>query len=501
MTPGGAAGAGGPSVVETHVSVLLFGPDRVLKFKKPVRFPFLDFTTVEARRRACAEEIEANRRLAPDVYLGLADVVLDPAGGPGAGGPVLDHAVVMRRLPEERRLGLLVRQGTEDLRPALRALAARLSAFHGAARRGSDIDQAATPEALATTWRRCLDAMAPWVGRLVDGDTLAEVERLATRYLDGRRPLLERRIAEGRICDGHGDLLADDVFLLDDGPRILDCVEFDPALRHVDVIADVAFLAMDLERLGAGQLAREFLAAYQDAAGERFPESLLHHYLAERAAVRAEVACLRAGQGNGAGDGGARALLDLAASHLRRGRAVLVVVTGLPGAGKSTLARALGERSGWPVVRSDEVRRELVAPWSGDPLVAAAFPGAYDVEVTGRTYATMLERAEASLGQGQSVVVDATFAASAQRRAAEAAARRAVADLVVLHCRADRAVREERLVARAGRGRDVSGADVEVARAMERAGAEAPWEGAYELDTTGGLPTALETALGAIGPT
>ena len=502
MTVTPEAVPGGPFVVETHVSVLVFGPDRILKLKKPVRLPFLDFTTVEARRRACLEEVRANRRLSPDVYLGVADVVLTgDSSDIGVRGDVLDHAVVMRRLPDERRLGRLVVEGAEDLGPALRALAGDLAGFHAGARRGRAVDEAARTEALAGIWRRCIDAMAPWGGRLVDAATLAEVDRLATRYLQGRGPLFERRIAEGRICDGHGDLLADDVFLLVDGPRVLDCIEFDPALRHVDVVADVAFLAMDLERLGAPQLAGGFLEAYQEAAGERFPETLLHHYLGERAAVRAEVACVRAAQRAAAraGDGEARALLELAAAHLRQGRVVLVVMTGLPGAGKSTLARAVGERSRWPVLRSDEVRRELVAPGSGDPLLAAAYPGAYDVEVTERTYATLLERAEAALVQGQPVVVDATFGASAHRRAAEATARRAVADLVVLQCAAPRQVREERLSARARRGEDVSGAEAAVARAMEEAGADAPWAGAHALDTTGDERSSLEAALALVG--
>ena len=494
-----APGTGEPGVVETHVSVLVFGPDRVLKFKKPVRLPFVDLTAVEARRRACEEEVRANRRLSPDVYLGVADVVLPTPGAPALpGGEVLDHAVVMRRLPDERRLGRLVRQGTEDLGPALVALAGRLAAFHAAARRGSDIDEAARPEALVAIWQRSLDTLEPFAGRLVDAGTLAEVGRLALRYLEGRGPLLGRRIAEGRICDGHGDLLADDVFLLGDGPRVLDCIDFDPALRHVDVVADVAFLAMDLERLGAPQLAETFLSAYEGAAGERFPESLVHHYLAQRAAVRAEVACLRAAQPGGAGEEAA-AQLELAASHLRQGRVILAVVCGLPGAGKSTLARALGERLGWPVLRSDEVRRALVAPrWRG-PLTEAALPGAYDAAVTARTYGTMLERARAFAGEGRSVLVDATFGADDERRAAECAATSAAAELVVLHCRAPRRVREDRMAARSRAGEDVSGADAGVACAMAAAGADAPWQGEFQLDTGEGIEGTLGAALAALG--
>jgi len=346
----------------------------------------------------------------------------------------------------------------------------------------------------------------------VEAETLQEVERLAMDYLAGRSPLFEERIGAGHVCDGHGDLLADDVFLLDDGPRVLDCLEFDRHLRHVDVIADVAFLAMDLERLGAPELARRFLDAYQEAAGDRFCPTLLEHYLAERAAVRAEVTCLQADDGY-VGDGGdgraapgnptaasvATRLLSLARHHLRRGRVVLLVVSGLPGTGKSTLATALGARLGWGVLRSDEIRRQLVAPGRPGPLLAEEVPGAYEEAVTERTYATMLERAATSLGLGRPVILDATFSSADQRRAVEGLARGAVAELAVLSCRVPPEAAGARMRARRAQGSDVSGADEAVARAMaERGGAE-PWPGAVELETSGEVNDLAEAAHQALG--
>ena len=326
---------------------------------------------------------------------------------------------------------------------------------------------------------------------------LARVEDLADRYAAGPAALLEDRAAHGRVCDGHGDLLAGDVFLLDDGPRVLDCIEFDPRLRHTDVIADVAFLAMDLERLGAPAAAATFLHLYQEAAGDVFPPTLVHHHCAERAVVRAEVACLSGASGaSGVAcldhehAGEAEALLELAIGHLEEARVVLAVVCGPPGTGKSTVGRAVGERRRWPVLRSDEIRREVAD---------AAGAGAYGPETTECTYRTMLARAEVALGLGQPVVLDATFTDPRWRRDAEALARRTSSDLVVMECRAGLDTVVARVRARRAEGLDPSEADEAVARSL--AGATVPWTGAVVLDTDAGpVARSVDAALAALRP-
>jgi len=470
-----AAGGGGdgPAVLETHVSVLVFFEDVVLKYKKPQRFPFADFTTRPARLDACRAEVEANSRLSPDVYVGVADVVVH--------GRVLDHAVVMRRLPADRSLAALAAAHAPRLHADLAQVARLLAGFHERAPRSAAIDADAEVEALRRTWGACLDELARHAGRLLPEATVRRVGELAVGYLAGRGALFARRVAERRICDGHGDLLATDVFVLDDGPRVLDCVEFDPRLRHVDVIADVAFLAMDLERLGAPDAAAAFLGRYQQDAGERFAPTLLHHYIAQRAVVRAEVACLRAEQTGAARCDPAVALLGLALEHLRAARVVLGVVCGLPGTGKSTVARAVGERLGWPVLRSDDIRRELVGAGGPGPVVEPWRTGAYAPEMTQRTYAVLLARATQALELGQPVLLDATFASGAHRRAVADVARATASDLVVFECSAPTPVADRRLRARAVAGTDVSGADEAVAHAM--APTAVPWPGALRVDT------------------
>ena len=480
------------AVVETHVSYLVFLDDVVLKYKKPVRFPFLDFTTAAARRDACEAEVRANGRLSPDVYLGVADVVLD--------GTALDHAVVMRRLPAQRSLAALVGAHAPDLDAQLHRVAAVLADFHSRAGRSSAIDAAGRPAAIERLWAGCAQALAASCPALLDAGAVARLDALARRYLAGRGPLLDERVGAGRVCDGHGDLLAGDVFLLEDGPRILDCVEFDPELRHVDVLADVTFLAMDLERLGAPAAAATFLRAYEEAAGERFPPTLVHWYCAQRAAVRAEVACLKAAQGLGAGEPGEEpaALVELALAHLEAGRVVLCAVAGLPASGKSTVARGIAERTGWSVLRSDEIRRELVDPGATGALEDEVGRGAYAPEVTERTYRTMLARAQVALERGEPVVLDATFVDPAWRRQVEELAGRTHSDLVVLWCEIDAELARRRLSARRAEGSDVSGADEDVLRAM--AALAQPWDAAVVLDTAGPAPTpAVDAAVRALG--
>jgi len=343
--------AGPAAIAETHISVLVSIGERVYKLKKPVSFEFADFSDRTLRERACHREVELNRRLAPDVYLGVADVL-------GEDGRPCDHLVVMRRMPADLRLAQLVRDG-RPVDGVLGDIARRIAAFHAGAATSEEIAAAGRRDAVRAVWEASFDELAPFTGPVLDAEACRRVEHLVRRYLAGRAPLFDHRIALGAVRDGHGDLQAEDIFCLDDGPRILDCIEFNDRLRHGDVLADVAFLAMDLERLGAPDAAARFLARYREFAGETYPPSLADHYIAARAHVRCKVACFRHAQGDAAAAGASRALLDLAARHLEAARVRLVLVGGLPGTGKSTLAAALADATGWSVLRSDEVRKDL----------------------------------------------------------------------------------------------------------------------------------------------
>ncbi|HMA47217.1 MAG TPA: AAA family ATPase [Frankiaceae bacterium] len=472
VPPGGSEPA---RLVETLTAVLLFLGERAYKLKKAADLGFLDFTSREARQAACYAEVALNRRLAPDVYLGVADV-LGPDGSP------CDHLVVMRRMPDDRRLSTLVRRGAA-VDDELRALARLLAGFHSRCRTSAEITRAGGVAAVRGLWDEGLDQLARFAGTVLDAATLDEIGRRARDYLAGRGPLLAARQRAGLVRDGHGDLLADDVFCLPDGPRVLDCLEFDERLRVGDVLGDVAFLVMDLERLGAPGAARRFLDWYREFSAEAHPPSLAHLYVAYRAFVRAKVACLRAGQGDPEAAAEARRLAGMSVDHLRRGRVRLVLVGGLPGTGKTTLAAELARHSdGWTLISSDVVRKELAGRRVLDPARGAVGEGLYRPEAVRATYGEMLRRARCALGLGESVVLDATWVSAGRRGEAAAVAARTASELVELRCEAPEAVALERIANRA----EEAGPSEATAEVYHRLATLAdPWPSAAVVPTAG----------------
>jgi hypothetical protein len=267
-------------------------------------------------------------------------------------------------------------------------------------------------------------------------------------------------------------------------------------LRHGDVLADVAFLAMDLERLGAAGEAAAFLDDYRMACGEDHPAPLADLYIAYRAVVRAKVACLRHDQsGQPAAAEEARQMLALADRHLAAARVRLVLVGGLPGTGKSTLAEALSGRYGWPVLRSDVIRKRLAGRPGARPA-ARPGEGIYQPSWTAATYAALIDQATEHLRHGSSVILDASWTDATHRAAAARLAHRAATDLVPLRCVAPDEVALRRLRDRRTAGRDVS--DATAAAHQYLAARADPWPAATRLDTADPLPRTLAAARHAI---
>jgi aminoglycoside phosphotransferase family enzyme/predicted kinase len=461
----------GPTdVIETHISTVAFDGDVAHKRKKDVRFAFVDLSTPERREAICAREVELNRRFSPDVYLGVEEVIDDD-------GAVIDHAVRMRRMPAERRLSSLVRNHA-DVAQCVRQVARLVAVAHAECITSADIASVATPVSLRHLWEQNLEELEPFVPEPLDRASLGEVGLLSAQYLNGRTKLLEERIRSGFVLDGHGDLLADDIYCLDDGPRILDCLEFSDCLRWGDVLYDVGFLAMDFERLGRADLASAFMDWYREFSAEVHPTSLEHHYVAYRALVRSKISCLR---GAPADRDEARAYLAQCLRHLRTGQIRLALVGGLPGTGKSTIAMELGDQLGWPVLRSDELRKQR-AGLAPEARAAAPFKeGLYSPSTSDATYDALFDEAQLLLENGQSVIVDASFSRSKWRAAAAAMASHASAVLVELRCTVPSDIAADRLRERGVRGADASDADASIATAMQSEFDE--WPTATAVDT------------------
>lgn len=475
-----------PSAVETHISVVMFIGDRAYKILKPVETGFLDHTDPAVRRTAGLREVELNRRLAPDVYLGVADF--------GLPGDPPEAVIVMRRMPADRRLSNLLDRPEAEIE--VRRVARVLAAFHRDAARPAAAAAAATPDAVRRLWRENLEELRAVAAGVLQDEDIAAVEALAIEYLDGHEDLMRARIEEDLAVDGHGDLLADDVFCLEDGPRILDCLAFSDRLRMGDVIADLAFLAMDLERLGHPALAAALLDEHAAVSGDRAPTSLADHWIAYRASVRAKVACYRAPHDPDAHRDAGR-LLSLCRRRLERARLRIVLIGGGPGVGKSTLAEAVAGALGAEWIQSDAVRKDLAglprAPLKHAPGVDEEL---YSAGTSARVYREMLDRAVDLARRGRSSILDASWTSAAERAHAREHAAREGADLIEIECRAPDGVADARIVARRRLGNSPSDATPRTAAAL-RARRD-PWPESTPLYTTGDPAEAVRAALTAI---
>ncbi|MCS7047117.1 MAG: AAA family ATPase [Gemmataceae bacterium] len=486
-------------VYQTHISAVFLAGAFAYKLKKPVALSFLDFSTVEKRRHYCEEEVRLNRRLAPSVYLGVVPVALrNGAAAFEQEGDIVDWAVKMRRLPAEATLQRRLAEGT--VTPELiDELARRLSRFHAAAARGPDIASFGRCAVVARNVRENFEQTQRHVGVTVSPGVHERLRRLSEEALVRLGPLIERRAEQGTTRDTHGDLHLDHVYWFPDRSPpddllMIDCIEFNERFRYADPVADMAFLVMDLKFQRRADLARRFAETYFAAAGDPAGRTLLPFYVAYRAIVRAKVEGLELTEPEipegerSAALARARGhwLLALAELAPPEQRPCLLLIGGLPGAGKSTLARTLVEHFGFRWLRSDAIRKEL----AGLPAEAAAradFEQAlYAPARTEQTYSECLRRAQSALLEGGRVVVDASFRHERHRRAfLEAAGALCVPAALVL-CEVDPDTARRRLAARQG---DASDADWTIYQQLART-----WE-PLEPDTRAAA-TALSTADG-----
>jgi aminoglycoside phosphotransferase family enzyme/predicted kinase len=440
-----------PNAVETHISNIFFTADRAYKLLKPVKTGFLDHTVAAQRIWATEQELELNRRLAPDVYLGLSNLIEH--------GEVVDKLLIMRRLPAERRLSNLVNDAKFD--DHLRAIARLVARFHAGLTPIVTRTALGSALGLRNFWESSCAEIAPWVDILIDREEFEEVRNLAASYLDHHASLFEARRDDGQIRDVHGDLTADDIFCLDDGPRILDCLAFNAEYRISDVLADIAFLVMDVERLAGRAAAQRLMRWYCEFTNEHHPASLAHHYVAYRAHVRAKVAVLQHGQGNLHAGELATAYHSQAIEHLLRARSTLLLLGGGPGTGKTTLANALGDRLNWSTIDSDTVRKDLRGIDHDDHAVHL-HPDLYSDRATDATYAEMLQHTRILLEAGESVIVDATWAHRTFREVARRVADLSGAQCLEIECVIDPSIAKSRIRRRVLDGSDPSDATPEL---------------------------------------
>lgn len=472
-----------PSVAETHISTVFFAGDRAYKLLKPITTHFLDFGSTDARLLAVDDEIRLNRRLAPEIYLGSADVVEH--------GVVVDRMIVMKRLPSDRRL--TDRLDDPGVGVCLRQIARKVAAFHLAQDPRPEAVEIAGLDAVRGNWEDNIDTMEPFVGEVFDPSTYERVTTLARRYLDHSRALFDGRLAAGWVRDGHGDLTAEDIYCLDGGPEIIDCLAFAERLRVADVVADIAFLAMDLIRFGRADLADLLWASYAEFTDEHHPQALADHYVAYRAHVRAKIAALRHQQGDESAAALARQYLDLTLDRLERSQRRIILVGGSPGTGKTTVARGLAAERGWIRLSSDEIRKERQGRAFDEHEIVPPGEGIYTPTITDDTYRELLARAALVVSAGGTVVLDASFGEPRHRQLARDLAASMAADLVEIECEVDEATAAGRLAGRLRHGTDPSDARPEILSDLRAR--HQPWPEARRLDTSRARGAVLADAL------
>jgi uncharacterized protein len=464
-------------ILHTHASILFFAGTRVYKVKKPVNLGFLDFSTLQRRRHFCEEEVRLNRRLAPDIYLGVVPITRAPAGLRirGTGTPI-EYAVEMVRLPSERMLDQLLAGGLAG-HDEIHAIAAALASFHAAAATGPGIDEHGTPEATARHLFRNLGELEPLGGDIPDVPEpgapvlsprlLQHLRAWIAARLQASRERIARRIQQGRIREGHGDLHAGNICMLHEHgalqPIIYDCIEFDPALRCCDVASDLAFLAMDLDHRQRRDLAAHLIGQYAALADDHELAALQPLYRCHFALVRAKVEAIRARDQQVPAHQQASAWRAAAAyTHLAAGYTLppaLLLMTGLPGSGKSWLAAQLAAPLGAVLLRSDEVRKELAGLEPTRRLEGTARERLYAQRMTDMTCDELLRRARSALLAGYPVILDGTYPNESRRGAAVNLAAAMGAHWAVVHTSAPLPVIRRRLAARAGDAGEVSDAD------------------------------------------
>ncbi len=452
--------------ITTHAAVIFLVGERAYKMKRPVRYSFLDFSSLAKRRRALAAELELNRRTAPMLYRRLVGVHRTQDGGyalEGTGRPV-EWLLEMRRFDQSALLDRVARRGELTL-ATIDALAAEVAMFHERAERRGDQGGEAGMRQVIEGNAADLDGLA---GRIFARAEVDELTRRTLAELDRQRARLEARRDAGFVRHCHGDLHLGNIVQLDDRPILFDCLEFDPALATIDTFYDLAFLLMDLCHRDLRPLAQRLLSGYLDASWDDGGVALLPLFMSVRAAIRAKVQGFAADLEESApGRGGeieaARAYLELALACLAPEPPRLVAIGGVSGTGKSTLARALAPALGRPpgavLLRSDVIRKKLcgVAP------TERLGPRAYNERVSRRVYRCLMARAAGLIAGGQAVIVDAVFLDRGDRARVEQVTRAAGAAFDGLWLSAPAAILARRVEARRG---DASDATASVVKAQ-----------------------------------
>lgn len=450
--------------IETHISIVLLTGEYAYKFKKPVDFGFVDFTSLDKRRYFCEEELRLNRRLAQAIYLDVVTVGGDISHPRFDSEPVLEYCVKMRQFPHTAELETALADDKIDATD-FRRLGQTVAHFH---------DQAAIAEvsskygSLAKVQEQCaqnFQTLRDDLPGLNIGNDLSVLERWTDSQLKHYGEFIEQRRQRSHVRECHGDMHVSNMIWLDGEIQIFDCIEFNPELRWIDVINEIAFLLMDLDVRDHGTYARVFLNAYLEASGDYGGLRLLSLFKVYRSLVRAKIAYLRASQSDADATDYKRLRdhIGLARRYVdQSGSPALIITHGLSGSGKTTITADMIPLSGAIRVRSDVERKRLQGIAADECSHSGLGEAIYSAAHTEQTYQHLADCAGSIIASGHPALVDATFLHREQRRQFQELAHELGVPFRILDCQATEAVLRERIIARHRQGDDASEADLKV---------------------------------------
>jgi aminoglycoside phosphotransferase family enzyme/predicted kinase len=449
-------------VIETHISWVILTGDYAYKVKKPVAFGFLDFSTLEDRRRYCEEEVRVNRRTAAALYLDVVPIATGPDGARMGAEPAVEFAVRMRQFPHEARLDRCLKAGALGL-PDMRSLAAAIARFHKDLPPRRDIDAAFEVERAVKPARNNFMHLDPAAFDDESQQRLAVIEDWTLRQAETLAPVFEGRARQGAIRECHGDLHLENLLLRDGQFIPFDALEFNQNLRWIDVANDIAFLVMDLMARGRVDLAYTVLNGWLEETGDYDSLALMRFYLVYRCMVRAVVTNIRSRQGGSQPEDSARpdaaSYVKLAAELVDTPPARLILMHGFSGSGKTWRSSQLVAALPALRVRSDLERKRLSGLAASQKTAGEIGAGLYGADVTDRTYRELARHCETGLRAGFDMIADATFLHRRHRKWFIDLAGSIGATSLIVDCSAREEVLRARITDRAARRRDASDAD------------------------------------------
>ncbi|MCC6574910.1 MAG: AAA family ATPase [Planctomycetes bacterium] len=450
-------------VIETHANMVLLSGNRAYKLKRPVKYPFLDYSTLEKRTHFLLEELRLNRRFSPDIYLGIAEVrarggklfigptqtgergVAGAPGGPARGdtgrdeGELVDYCVVMKRIPDDAWLPQLMKEGCLP-GDGIHKLVEHLINVYAKQHSDAEIAKAGLPGNLRSNTVANVAEIKRFVPQCLPAARWARLDALLRGWFENNGDVFRDRVKQGRIHDGHGDLKPGNIAFIDGKPVITDCIEFNTTFRELDLLAEFGFLATGLQAVGDFSDAADVFATYRKLGRDDFPNALRRYYQAHLACVMGKVTALRLASTDAKAQTGITALaahyFALADFYAREPH--VVVVAGIMGSGKSTLAAQIALQLGWNHVSSDVTRKQLAGIAPTERLPASA----YTREAASKVYEAMNARIVADV---PGVVLDGQFPARFMREEVVKAARMVGGTATLVLCDAPDDVVRERM--------------------------------------------------------